>query len=522
MGLWRKRPGPAAGAERRRGSAASAPADSGPSSYTGDLATARRFLLEGVGQSHDFRLREFRLGGTEGAPALVGYLEGLADQRRIDSIVLDGPQPGGAAIWSERTYESALDAILEGNAALFVQGSPEVLVMGVARLPHRSVEKPETEHSVRGSREGFTELLGVNIALIRRRVRHPNLRITKLRVGKWSRTQVAVVHLEGLTNPQIVQTAMERLNAIEIDQVEESHSLEVFLQDHPFTPFPLIRSTERPDEAVRSLLSGKVLIMTDNTPFVLGVPSVFMDFYQTMEDYVFGFWGATLVRGLRLVAWATTFFLPALYISLIAVNPEMVPNELALTIASAREGLPFPPIIEVAIIEILVELIREAALRLPQPLGTTIGVVGGIVVGQAIVAAGVISPLMIIVAAVTMIASFTTPTIDMGVPWRILKWLLIFLAHAFGLLGVVIGAAMIFGHMANLTSFGVPYLSPFSPLHVKDLKDTLVRAPLPSLKRRPSYWHALQNQKLASHEQPAKHPNLREGTKPTEMEPDQR
>jgi spore germination protein KA len=532
LGIWRKRPKKQSVNPQNGPSETVLPESGSPGLHTGELAAAKQFLMTAIGQSDDFRLREFRLGGPGGVSALLAYLKGMADPQVIDESILlplmrqgnvageAGPQASliieeslanRAGIKRDRSYQAALHEILEGNVALFVEGSPEVLIVSAAKFPYRSVGKPETEHSSRGSREGFTEVLDLNIALIRRRIKHPNLRVTMLRVGVWSRTQVAVVHMEGLTNPQIVETAVKRIKAIEIDQVQDSHSLEAFLKDHPFTPFPLIRSTERPDEAARVLLAGKVLILTDNTPFVLSAPSILIDFYQTTEDYVFGFWAATFVRLVRLAAWAITFFLPSLYIALIAVNPEMVPNELALTIASAREGLPFPPIIEVWIIETLMELIREAALRLPQPLGTTIGVVGGIVVGQAIVAAGVISPLMIVVAAVTMIASFTTPTIDMGYPWRILKWLLIILAHMFGLLGVIVGAALVFGHMTSLTSFGVPYLTPFAPLAMRDLKDTVVRTPLFSFSKRPTHLRARQERKLTPYRQPTEHPDLRQG-----------
>jgi spore germination protein KA len=497
-------------------------------------------LLGRFGQSQDLSVREFRVGGPTGRPALLAYLFEAADQQILDNHVLRPlMEPGAeAALAGARpldavrqslasvhntqvvtTLDATVDAILEGNAALMLDGTPGALTFTVNAYPNRSIGKPETEHAVRGSREGFTESITTSLGLLRKRVRHPNFRVKFFRVGNLTRTRVALIYLEGLTNPELLQTIRARLEALEIDSVLDSHTLEAFIRDHPYTPFPTIRSTERPDEAARVLLSGKALLLVDNSPFILTIPGIFVDFYQTMEDYAFGYWAASMVRLLRLVGWASTLFLPALYVALIAVNPEMVPNELALTIASAREGLPFPPIIEVLIIETLIELIREASLRLPQPLGTTIGVVGGVVVGQAIVAAGVISPLMIIFAAVTMIASFTTPVMEMGVPWRILKWFLVILANMFGLLGMIIGTALIFAHLISLSSFGVPYVSPFSPTQTRGLADTVVRGPLFTFRRRPAHLRPLSTEQIQPYEQPAEHPDLYKAQQAESKEP---
>lgn len=505
-------------------------------------AEVKRYLQQRFGNTVDLRFRELRLGGPGGTPALLAYLGGAVDAKLLGESVLkplmwsDLPAalPGkdltDAVVESlaptlevqvEQRLHSVDRALLNEQAVLAVEGALGVIVIRAPGYPVRQVGKPETEHAVRGSREGFTESLHTNLGLVRKRVRSPNLRVTFLKVGNWSHTFVAMLHLEGLSNPAIVKTVEQRVKAIDIDAVTNSHTVESFMRDHPYTPFPTVRATERPDEVAKCLLSGKVVLLVDNSPFALSMPSVFADFYQTMEDYAFGYWGATMIRLLRVVGWATSFFLPALYVALIAVNPEMVPNELALTIAAAREGLPFPPIIEVLIIETLIELIREASLRLPQPLGTTIGVVGGVVVGQAIVAAGLISPLMIIFAAVTMIASFTAPVLEMGVPWRILKWGLVILANLFGLLGIIIGTAAVTGHLVSLSSFGTPYLSPITPLYPSGIGDTVVRAPLFTFFRRPAYLRPLDKRKLSQYQQPAEHPPLYEKQQQRNQEPEE-
>lgn len=486
-------------------------------------------MQAGVGQSDDFRIREFRLGGPTGPRLMLFYVEGMVDAAALDEQVIKplmqqgqaaaAAGPDAARIIEEsvssranvkrtRRFDSAIEAMLDADALLYIEGCPDFLMIDATGFPSRSVGKPETEHSVRGSREGFNELLGTNLCLLRRRVKHTELRIKVLRVGRRSRTRVAVCFIEGVTNPAVVQEVRRRLEAISVDGLQGTQMLEEFLTDHPFSPFPLIRSTERPDEAARQLLGGKVVIMVDNVPFCLSVPSTLMDFYQTMDDYNFSPWGASTVRIMRFLGWLLALFLPSVYIAVIAVNPEMMPGELAITIAGAREGLPFPPIVEVVVIEILIELIREAALRLPQPLGTTIGVVGGIVVGEAIVQAGLISPMMIIFAATNMLASFTTPTLDIGFTWRILKWVLIVLANAFGLVGVVVGWVAILGHMAALSSFGVPYLSPLSPMRLPDLGDTIVRLPFWKLKTRPMTLRTLDIDRQAIYEHENQYPNL--------------
>lgn len=497
--------------------------------HDGDLDRARRYLLSGVGCSDDFRVREFRLGGPTGPLLLLAFLDGMVDPQGLDEQVVNplmqdgqiavGTGSDAARIIEEsvasranvkrtRLYSTGIEALLDGDGLLFIEGCPEFLLIDVTGYPVRSVSKPETEHSIRGSREAFNESLVTNYTLVRRRVKHEALRIKLMRIGRRSRTRVAVCYIHGVANPAVVAEVKRRLDRIQIDNLQGTQLVEEFLNDHPFTLFPLLRSTERPDEVARQLVGGKTVILVDNVPFALAAPTTLMDFYQTMDDYSFGPWGASAMRLIRFIGWLLALFLPSVYIAVIAVNPEIMPGELAITIAGAREGLPFPPIIEVLIIEVLIELIREAALRLPQPLGTTIGVVGGIVVGEAIVQAGLISPLMIIFAATTMLASFTSPTLDIGFSWRILKWVLIFLANIFGLTGIIVGWVAILGHMAALSSFGVPYLSPFSPLRLPDLGDTLVRLPFWKLATRPLHLRTLDVDRQRPYEHPNQFPDI--------------
>lgn len=511
------------------------PAVTADREHDGNLDQLRSFFTADLGQSDDFRIREFRLGGADGHRVLLAYIEGMIDEQGIEDRVISPlmkatdmakASAGDLAyladvtlttrplVRRDRRLGAAEKALLEGGVAVFFEGCTEFLIVGATGYPTRGIEKPQTEHAVLGPREGFTESLTTSLTQVRRRINHQGLRVKVLEVGVRSRTKVAVLHLEEVCNPEVVAEVVGRLQRIEIDHLQGPGMVMEFLNDHPWTPFPMLRTTERPDEAVRQLMEGKAVILVEGNPFAISAPSVLMDFYQTMDDYHFSYWAASAVRLIRIVGWMLALFLPAFYIALIAVNPEMVPNELALTISGAREGLPFPPVLEVLIIEILIELIREAALRLPQPLGNTIGVVGGIVVGQAIVQAGLVSPLIIISAATTMLASFTSPTLDIGFTWRLLKWVLIILANMFGLVGVIVGTTCIFAHMAALSSFGVPYLAPFGSPRLRDLGDTLVRMPFFLGRRRPAYLHPLDEKRKGPFEHPEQFPDLTQAERP--------
>lgn len=497
--------------------------------FDGDLERVRAFLVNAFGGSDDFRMRRFRAGGPNGPKTLLAYVDGMIDEKGIDDRVIsaimkateltqapvtdlaymaDVSLAARSMVQRGRKLGRSVQVLLDAGVVLFFEGCSEFLMIAASGYPTRGIDKPETERSLLGPREGFNEGLHIALTQIRRRVKHADLRVQFLEIGLRTHVRVAVIHIEGLTNPEVVEEVVRRLKNLEIDHLQGHGMLKEYLSDHPWTPFPLLRTTERPDEATRQLTQGKALIMIDGHPFVTAAPSVLIDFYQTMDDYHFNYWGGSAVRLVRFIGWVLALFMPPIYIALIAVNPEMVPNELAITVAGAREGLPFPPIVEVLIIEILIELIREAALRLPQPLGSTIGVVGGIVVGQAIVEAGLVSPLIIIFSATTMLASFTSPTQDIGFTWRILKWLLIVLAHTFGLMGLIVGACCIFAHMASLSCFGVPFLAPVGPLRLRDLGDTIVRMPFFMAKKRPAHLRPLDEVRQESYEHPEQFPDL--------------
>ena len=384
------------------------------------------------------------------------------------------------------SFADAVDRIAHGHAVLLVHGEAAAIVINVSSRPHRSVEEPGTEQVVRGPREGFIEDLDTNLALVRARVRHPGLRFLSYRFGRYSQTRVRVLYLEGRAPAELVAEVKRRLNRIELDAVIESSYVEELIEDSPWSPFPQIMQTERPDVAAAALYEGRVVILTDGSPFALIAPITFWSLLQASEDYYQRHLLSSLVRLLRVVLVVGSVTLPALYIAAVIFHHGMLPTPLLITIAASRERVPLPAALEIFLFELAFEAFREAGVRLPRSVGQTVGIVGGIIIGQAAVQAGLISAPVIVVIALTGLASFATPHVGLAGAMRILRFFLILMASTFGLYGILIGGGFIQVHLLSLRSFGVPYLWPVSPLDLSALKDTLVRVPIWSQEKVPS------------------------------------
>ncbi|MCF8563475.1 spore germination protein [Alicyclobacillus tolerans] len=377
------------------------------------------------------------------------------------------------------------EALFRGNTILLIQDLKEAIVVSTRSVDHRTPSQPETEQAIRGARDGFIESIGVNMSLIRYRLQTPDLRMESMELGRLTKTKVAVCYIEGLVDPDVVRRVRERLKKIDIDSVLDAGTLEQFIEDNHWSPFPQIQNSERPDKSCAALLEGRVVILTDGTPFALIAPTTFTQFYQVMDDYTERWIMGSLVRGVRLVSLFFSLVFPSLYVAVISFNPELIPTKFAVAVAGGRAGVPFPAVIEVLIMEISMEVLREATLRLPQQVGGALSIVGVLVVGQAAVSAGFVSPITVVVVALTTIGSFATPAYNAAIALRILRFALILLAGTFGLYGIVIGMILIFNHMLALRSFGVPFWSPYAPFKGQGMKDAPIRAPLWSLYLRP-------------------------------------
>ncbi|GAB2565526.1 spore germination protein [Gracilibacillus alcaliphilus] len=465
-------------------------------------------------EPNDLVIRKFTIDSASHRTAIV-YIDGLVDSNYIHDHIMknlkqatelpdDKHQLFDVIHWEVITVtdielgqslEDVCNAILSGKTVFYLDGMDQVLIMDTKGGENRSIEEPASESLIRGPRDGFIENLRTNTVLIRRHIADPNLRFKNYEVGRRSKKDLVVAYVAGIANPDMVEEVKRRLETIDIDDAPESGYIEQWIEDSFLSPFPQVLNTERPDKAAEAMLQGKVVIMLDRTPFVLIVPATFGSSLHSPEDYYWRWSLATLIRILRYLAAFISVFLPALYIALVSYHQGLIPSDLAFSIAATRDGVPFPPFIEALIMTATMELLREAGLRLPTPIGQTIGIVGGLVIGDAAVSAGIVSPIMVIVVALNAIASFALPSYGIAISFRILQFGLMFAAAVFGLYGIILGYIMINIHIVNLTSFGVPYSSPFAPNFLNDWKDLVLRVPITMKKKRPDYMQT-NDQKL--------------------------
>lgn len=466
-------------------------------------------LRDWFDNSDDFIVRRFEVMGE--VPAIVCYFPPLTDgghQEAVKSFMtignLQDDAPDRAAVLkkkllndylfssdgrTETSLKIVVEELLNGSTVVHVEGMEEAFVFCTRNIEKRSIDQPETEQVIRGPREGFIENLMTNISLVRYRLQTPDLRIKINKLGKYTRTCIAVCYIRGIVNPALVEEVERRLSLIEVDGIIDSGYLEQFIEDNHYSPFPQLQITERPDKAVANLLEGRVIILVDGSPLALIAPTVFSQFYQTSEDYAERFLLVSFIRLARLLALLFALAFPALYVAVISFNPELIPTEFAVAVAGGRAGVPFPTVVEVLIMEVSMEVLREATIRLPQQVGGALSIVGVLVVGQAAVAAGFVSPITVVIIALTTIGSFATPAYNAALALRLLRFPIIIIAGTFGLYGVMVGLIVINNHLLSLKSFGVPYLSPIVPGNFEGMKDTVFRAPLWWMKRRPTMLH---------------------------------
>ncbi|MDD2233319.1 MAG: spore germination protein [Desulfitobacteriaceae bacterium] len=469
-------------------------------------------VREVLSKSSDIIFRDFILQGKEAVACSLVVVDGLVDKHLLDQFILKALMVDSAGhpelvrmtvktalatieenlapaneIKKISEIGEAIDAILSGDAVLFIGQTEEALVIGARGWVNRGVKEPETASVVRGPREGFSETLRINTSLIRRKIKHPSLRLVSLKIGDLTRTDVVVAYVENVASPDIVSEVLRRLGKIKVDGVLETGSLEMMIEDNPYSPFPQIGYTERPDDLAAELLEGKVGIIADGTPIVLTVPAVFAQFLQVSEDYYERALIMVLVRFIRYVGLALALLAPSVYIAATTFHHEILPTSLALSIASGREGVPFSAAMEALIMIIILEILQEAGLRLPKPIGQTVGIVGALVIGDAAVKASLVSPIMVIIVGITAISSYAIPAYDLAITVRLLRLPLIIIAGTMGFFGVAVALYGLLIHVLSLRSFGVPYFSPIVPLRIREfLQDVVVVVPIWGQKHRPN------------------------------------
>lgn len=479
-----------------------------------NLEIVKRLLHHGT--NADVVVREFDIPTEPKTAAAIIFMEGLAGRDAINFSILqplmlianlddDGEADSrlelvkrrllpGNQVTESNNLRAVIEGILSGTTCLLIDGSDIALSVETRAWEHRGIDKPSAEMVVRGPQEAFNETLRSNLALIRRRMRTPDLITEMLKVGTLSKTDCAILYIEGLTNPQLVDEVRRRISETKSDHIQETGILEQFIEEKPYVLAPQTLSTERPDRMAAFLAEGYVGIMLDGSPFGLVLPATFWSLLQSAEDYFLRWPFGAFLRVVRILALILAIFLPAIYLALTNFHPEMIPTDLLLAIAASREKVPFPTVTEVLIMEIAIELIREAGIRIPGVIGPTLGIVGALILGQAAVAASIVSPILVVIVAITALGAFAVPNFNMAFAIRLYRFVYILLAAALGFYGVAIGVFIQLVTYVNLKSFGVPYMSPVAP-YTRSSGDALFRYPLWKSEIRPSFLEPQQKER---------------------------
>ncbi|MBM7702033.1 spore germination protein [Metabacillus iocasae] len=431
-------------------------------------------------------------------PFQVYYYRTLIDQDRLQRDILkslvehrantiedvEKSLPVGMMVKGHRKKEIH-EKLLQGYVCIQHVDAHSALLVQAISEQNRAISIPEVEFSVLGPKQSFIEALDTNLSLIRKRLPIPQLQIEEVIVGKLTKSTVNVLSIKGITDEENVQTVVQRLKDVDYDHVMDSSYLIQFLEDNSKSVFPQLIDTERPDRAVAALVEGKVVFLMDGSPQAVIGPITLIEFFSAFEDYYLSWQIASALRLIRIFAVLFSIFATPLYVAVLTYHPELIPNDLLGTLVSSRSGIPFPPILEAIFLEITIELLREAGARLPTKVGQTIGIVGGIVIGTASVEAGLTSNVLLIIVALSALASFTTPVYRMGNTIRLIRFPLLIASNIWGMLSLMLGLTFFIVHLINLKSLGRPYMEPLYPLRLADWKDAIIRLPFSMQKKRP-------------------------------------
>lgn len=449
----------------------------------------------------------FRTVTVDGRAILLVWVQGLVDADLLQAGILDPlSRPhrrirSAKTLWTQITFGSIAsiqtlnqlyNALFEGKVVLALQGeSHHAVTVDVSQLPGRQMDKPEKEPTLQGPQEAFVENMNMNVALLRKRLRSPRFKIETRELGTYSHTRVAILYVEGIVKPELVQEVRQRMDKICVDAVHDINEIHELIADEPFSLYPTIEETERPERVCAAVLQGRVGIMMDGSPACMLVPVTFPNLLASPEDYYLQYTLALPLRLMRHVLfWASTL-LPGLYVAALSFNQDLMPTPLLISVAAQHLGIPFPSVAEALFMMAAFEALREAGTRLPRAVGQSVSIVGTLLIGDSAVRAGLVSPGMVIVVAGTGVASFAIPTFGLVNACRITQFLFVLSAGLFGLYGIVLLGLVLVGHLVSIRSFGVPYLSPLAPLVWTDLKDVIIRAPWWAMRRRPRQFEPI-------------------------------
>lgn len=471
--------------------------------------------LYGLPQNKDIVIREFAMGSDPPLKGFILYMDGLVDRKTLNPLMQDlmvftrmfrpesGPPasfilknllPGSQAKLMD-SFEKITDAVNYGDTAFFFQDSTQAVLVETKGWESRSVDRPENEQTITGPQEAFVESLRTNTALIRKIIRSSDLYTEFLQVGARFPSDVAVMYIKDLANPDLVDEIKRRISSITVDFVTDTGILEQFIEDNPYNLNPQTMMTERPDRVAAALAEGRAAIILSGSPFALVVPVTMYSQMHTGEETYLRWQYGTFLRYIRTISFYLALLLPGSYLAVVLYHQEMIPTELLLAVAGNRERVPFPTVVEMLLMEFSFELVREAGLRIPGIIGSTIGIVGALILGQAAVQANIVSPILVILVAVTGLASFSIPSSSLAFAIRIYRFFHILMGALLGFYGITISLFVQILFTTNLKSFGVPYLSPTGPRTFSG-SDVVNRLPIFLNRRRPDYLNPLDDVRM--------------------------
>ncbi|MCW6075450.1 spore germination protein [Clostridium sporogenes] len=455
-----------------------------------------------IGKNNIVVTKSLLIGNEEQLEGAIIYINGLASKDIIDRDVLHPlmlhikenlkNKPNIMEYISkkyitmsntkiEKDINNILSSLKRGQTALLLENSDEAIIIDTSSGDYRSISEPTNESSIRGSREGFIEKLETNTSIIKRRIRDENLVIENMVLGRRTQRDLAIIYIDNIVDKNVLQELKYKLSSIDVDSVSLMGYIQQYIENDAYSIFPQSRTTERPDIVEGNLMEGRIAVMLEGTPMVLLTPSIFIEFFQAIEDYTQRTIVSSFTRILRALSVIIVITFPSIYLTLIKFNAELIPIKFVNTIIQSRSNIPLTPFMEILSMEIIVEFLREGGLRLPPKVNQTLSVVGGIIIGQAAIKAGIVSSSTLLIIGISIIAAFLTPNYDMSLAVRFIRFPMLILSNYLGLLGLTAGFFFLLVHICSLESLGVPYFS----FHNEEYKDIFIRSPLWTMNKRP-------------------------------------
>lgn len=455
-----------------------------------------------LGEQNEVVVRNLLIGKNNCIEAVIIYLNGLINKNIIDRDILsplmlhvgedfigknnieEYIQKRYIAVsdsYVEKNINNAATDIKEGKTVVIIENCCNFIVVNTQGGNYRTISEPENDLSLRGPRDGFVENLETNISILRRKIKDRNLVTKKFVVGRRSQTSLVLMYIDDIVDKQYLQILIDKINKIDADFISTNSFIEQHIEEHSYSIFPQTSGSERPDVIEAALMEGRIAFLLSGTPYVTTYPSIFIEFFQTIEDYYGRVLQAWFTRILRFVAAFIVITFPAIYITFVKFNPELIPVEYIRSLIQYTQGIVLTPFMSLLVMQITIEFLREGGLRIPGKIGQTVSVVGGIIIGDAALEAKIVSPTTLLIAGITTVASFVISNYQMSIAIRALTYPMLILANWLGVLGIVVGWFFILAYLCSLENFGVPYFS----FHMSDMKDMFIRMPLWKMNERP-------------------------------------